>query len=81
MRSFRPTNSCRCCGSTSYHRLFTRDGAGVLRPNGTYKCSGCKLNFTQYSDWRGGALEPHDQVRMSDLPHALGQAWTGRASA
>jgi DNA-directed RNA polymerase subunit RPC12/RpoP len=81
MRSFRPANSCRHCGSTNYHRLFARDGTGALRPNGTYKCSGCKLNFTQFSEWRGATMESGDLAYLADLHHPAAQTFPGMAPA
>lgn len=37
----------------SRYRLFARDAVGVLRHNGIYLCSGCQMNFTGTSEWRG----------------------------
>ena len=81
MPSFRPANSCRHCGSTNYHRLFARDGTGALRPNGTYKCSGCKLKFRQFSEWRGVTMEASDLASTPVLQLPAGQAFPGMAPA
>jgi hypothetical protein len=67
MRGPRPANSCRQCGSTNYHRVFARDGSGVLRNNGRFQCSGCQLNFTQASEWRGVAMDPSGQVCAPEM--------------
>ena len=75
MQDLRPANRCRHCGSTNYHRLFARDAAGVLRPNGSFKCSGCQLNFTQASEWRGttmagdlSSVTDRHRMALQDLP-------------
>ncbi len=73
MRSQSPPNSCRQCGSTNYHRLFARDGGGVLRHNGRYQCSGCQVNFTRASEWRGVALGPDERVVMPEIQKAAVQ--------
>lgn len=79
MQSLRPPNSCRQCGSTNYHRLFARDATGVLRHNGIYQCSGCQLNFTRASEWRGITMDAVASV--SDLHHAPMQSRQGIAPA
>lgn len=57
MQCLRPANSCRQCGSTNYRRLFARNASGALSHNGKYQCSGCQMNFTRTSEWRGGGEE------------------------
>lgn len=70
MRSQRPPNSCRRCGSTNYHQLFARDGGGVLRHNGSYQCSGCQLTFTRAAEWRSIEIEDADLTAVTGLHHA-----------
>lgn len=78
MQCHRPPNSCRQCGSTNYRRSFARDGAGVLRHNGSYQCSGCQMNFTRAAEWRGGELEGN-QESVPDLHRAAAQTRPGLA--
>lgn len=81
MRSQRPPNSCRQCGSTNYHQLFARDGAGVLRHNGSYQCSGCKLSFTRAAEWRGLQFEAADLTAVAGQHHAQVQKPMGLSTA
>ena len=80
MQSLRPPNSCRQCGSTNYHRLFARDAAGALRPNGNYQCSGCQLTFTQASEWRSGTTAG-DLESTPDLHRSANQTRPGTPPA
>ncbi len=80
MQDHRPANRCRQCGSTNYHRLFARDAAGVLRPNGSFKCSGCQLKFTQASEWRGNPTAG-DLASVTDLHRIAQHALPGMAPA
>lgn len=78
MQCHRPPNSCRQCGSTNYHRLFARDGSGVLRHNGSYQCSGCQMNFTRVAEWRGGAFRGNPMF-VPDLAPAATNDRSGQA--
>lgn len=80
MQALRPANSCRQCGSTNYYRLFARDAAGVLRPNGSYQCSGCQLNFTQASQWRSATMDV-EQASVPNLHRTAMQTHPGPARA
>ena len=80
MQILRPANRCRQCGSTNDHRLFARDAAGVLRHNGSFKCSGCQVNFTQASEWRGTTMDG-DLASVTDLHRMAPQALPGMAPA
>lgn len=69
-----PLNKCRMCGSTAYRRVIARDDRGAMRASGMYQCTGCRLLFTQLSDWRGSPAEPalvhseaHCERRRGDL--------------
>ena len=73
MRSQSPPNSCRQCGSTNYHRLFARDGGGVLRHNGLYQCSGCQLSFTRAAEWRGFLLGLDERAITPEVQKAAPQ--------
>lgn len=51
MATYKTVYKCRECGATSYQRVLDRDHAGVLRPTGEYRCTGCRNIFASLSAW------------------------------
>lgn len=55
MQSMSPVNACRLCGATAYRPVIARDASGAMKPNGRYRCVGCKLEFDSIEQWRAPA--------------------------
>jgi hypothetical protein len=43
---------CRQCGAASYRRLTHRGDDGVMHYSDRFKCSGCRLVFSDLAEWR-----------------------------
>lgn len=54
MRSGSSTNACGRCGATSYRDVIERDAMGAMRRTGRYRCTRCRLEFSDIDDWRSG---------------------------
>ncbi|WP_394789712.1 hypothetical protein [Rhodoferax sp.] len=44
---------CSRCGATSYQPVIARDASGALMPTGVFRCTGCRVTFTDARDWWG----------------------------
>jgi DNA-directed RNA polymerase subunit RPC12/RpoP len=53
MPSYSTIYKCRRCGTTSYQPVIARDATGALTPNGMYRCTGCRVTFTDLREWWG----------------------------
>ncbi|WP_418320006.1 hypothetical protein [Piscinibacter sakaiensis] len=49
---------CRLCGAASYQRLLHRGPDGAMGYSGTYRCSGCAIDFADPIEWRDAPAEP-----------------------
>jgi hypothetical protein len=81
MTSYKTIYKCGRCGTTSYQPVIGRDLTGALRPTGQYRCTGCKMTFTEFREWWGHAgaaplTQAHDNPTAAPLsmafPAALG---------
>ena len=53
MTQYKTIYKCGRCGTTSYQPVIGRDATGALKPTGQYRCTGCKVTFTEFREWWG----------------------------
>jgi DNA-directed RNA polymerase subunit RPC12/RpoP len=53
MTHYKTIYKCSQCGATSYQPVIGRDASGALMPTGVYRCTGCRVTFTDAKDWWG----------------------------
>ncbi|HSV54146.1 MAG TPA: hypothetical protein VLJ57_18655, partial [Burkholderiaceae bacterium] len=53
MPSYSTIYKCRRCGTTSYQPVIARDASGALMPTGMYRCTGCRVTFSDLREWWG----------------------------
>lgn len=53
MTQFKTIYKCGRCGATNYQPVIGRDASGALKPTGVYRCTGCKMTFTELRAWWG----------------------------
>lgn len=60
MTHYKTIYKCSQCGATSYQPVIGRDATGALMPTGVFRCTGCRVTFTDARDWWGhrGAATP-----------------------
>ena len=76
MTSYKTIYKCGRCGTTSYQPVIGRDGTGALRPTGQYRCTGCKMTFSEFREWWGhdGAANPISSQPLAPLAMAYPSA-------
>jgi DNA-directed RNA polymerase subunit RPC12/RpoP len=53
MTQYKTIYKCGRCGTTSYQPVIGRDATGALKPTGQYRCTGCKMTFSEFREWWG----------------------------
>ncbi|APW39785.1 hypothetical protein RD110_23425 [Rhodoferax koreense] len=67
MTTYKTIYKCGRCGTTSYQPVIGRDATGALRPTGQYRCTGCKVTFTEFKDWWGHDGAGHNAAQQPGL--------------
>ncbi|SDP55483.1 hypothetical protein SAMN05216303_10595 [Rhodoferax sp. OV413] len=74
MTQYKTIYKCGRCGATSYQPVIGRDATGALMPTGVYRCTGCRVTFTDARDWWG---HPGASTAAPAAPSAQASASNG----